>query len=248
MSAKTGSELILSAQGALGNRSSGYIGAQSVSAAMMDSLNGALMSIARDFDLPAMEKTATLSITSATNSYAVPTLDGGGNPLSIKNYISMILLETGATEGVFLTRLTQDQRDRAFALANSGNKANPICYTVFGGNIELYPYPSSTYTLYFRVIAYPILFTSSTLGSSQPLGVEWDEVVQSLMIADCFQKLQQLDDAQYWNKQASNALSSVRHANQSREIKLDATLRDLPNGGSNPFSIDNPFSSFTGVR
>jgi len=199
MSAKTGTELITAVKDHLGDRASGYVGSRGVDDAVLDSVNKAVERIPKKYNVIALQKNLTISVTTAAYKYAVPVTDDSGNTIRIKNIFRLVRVLSGETTGYPVHKITTWKRDLVFPLTNSTvHSGPPSYYSIFAGYIELYPYPDDTYSIYLRVNCFANKITSATQGQPQPLGEEWDDVIEAYATHDMFAKLQEPNDSKNW--------------------------------------------------
>jgi hypothetical protein len=210
MAAKTGTELRNAVKSNLGARDTGKIGSSSVDAVVMDSINHAILEITLRDDTPALEDVlSTFAVTTADYRYALPTVNDAGTTVRLKNILSVRQQLSGDDIIYPMQRIGLKMRDRYFPYTNTSLTGRPEYYSIYQGYIELYPFPDSTYNLYWRFNIWPTLFTEDTMGSSHPYGPEWDFVIEFSATASCFYKLQQIDDAKLWH---------VRHATEMQRV------------------------------
>ena len=208
MSAKTGNELITAVEQFIGGRTTGTIGGVAIPDVVLDSLNRGLWKFSRRYDIATLQREATIAVVSTAYVYAVPVLDKDSNTIRIKNILSCTMLRSGETTGVTIQRLTHQKRTQLFPHVTTDNQSRPSYYTVFGTNLELYPYPDDAYTLRLFVNIWPNDLAAS--GTSHSLGEEWDDILVEFAVADVYAKMQQMEDAAYWQAVYRDSLKQLR--------------------------------------
>jgi len=230
----TGTELVTAVQSHLGNRDSGKIGSSDVATAARDSVNKAISSIARRVKRVAdLERNATVSVTTAGYEYAEPTTDEDSNTISVRAYLKASVFKVGETVGYPVVKIPLRMRDAYWPLTNSDRSGRPAYYNRFGSNLEVYPYPDDSYTINLRVLIWPTLYTSALLGNDNPLGIEWDDATEAYATAITFGKLQQNDDASWWQGQFEILYrETVEAVRNDPDLELDTNIM----GGSSLYS------------
>ena len=149
MAVRTNQELIDEVKTNLGKIDSGEIGSRTVDEAIREFINFAFLKIVKktSYEIGFLERDFTINVTSSAYKYTIPTTDVSGNTVKIKNYVKLVIKEVGATTGDPLERITPSRRFTIFPLTNSSHKARPWLYSIFAGNIELYPFPGQSYTI-----------------------------------------------------------------------------------------------------
>ena len=205
MAGKTGSELITAVTGNIGNRSTGKIGGQTVSDAILGHINDSMMSIAKEFDPSELEKLYSVDVTTSTNQYSLPSSEG-----DIKNMVIVRLLSDGESNHSVLTRLSQQRWLSFFTDNTSAVAGRPSEYYVHGGVINLYPYPEDDYTLQIFCNVWPTYFTTDMISQAHPLGAKWDDFIVKDVTYRTQHSLQQIKDAELWHRLAREELKKVK--------------------------------------
>lgn len=243
----TGTELVSACLGHIGNRSVGQIGPETVQVSAMNSINKALLYVAKRFDTLDLERDVTISVTSSDYSYSRPVLDTSGNTIRIKSCEVARLKETGETTGRVLKVVPMQIFDRTFVIMDSSRNGRPTTMAAWNTTVKLYPWPDTTYTLYIKANIWPTLFTVATLANNSPFGAEWDAVVIDYATGDLFAKLQQPKDATSWMGMMHMELKTTRGAlSKNNTMHMDATMRDIVDYntdisgyGQDPFVMNN---------
>ena len=242
MAAATGDELILRGKSHIGNRASGNIGAKAVDEAALDSLNNGLYSIAKEHSIAALQRFATVAVTTSAYRYAMPVLDTDSAAIRIKDVIRARALRSGDSTDFLLRRISQVRREEFLPTPASTVSGEIIYYTHFGDNLEFYPYPSSAYTVTLSCSVWPTKFTAATLGSSHALGEEWDDVLEYFMAFELFAKLQQTTDALFWKAEYQQKRIDTAQALRKNSDWMTGS-RDLPGRGRAWIDVDDPAAS-----
>ena len=240
MAADTGQDLIEAVRGNLGDRESGLIGGIAVDTVILNALNRALFRISKKYNLETLQRDCEIDVSTAAYKYALPTTDIDNNPVHIKNFILMILQQDSETTGHPMDRLTNQRFKDYFPVISTDFQGRPYYYAVFHDIVEMYPYPDDDYTGRCRVNVWPTKLTSSDLGVSQPLGEEWDEVLEMFATGYAFAKLQQASDAANWFSMYRGARrDTVQALRQKPDMVISAARSNLGPRLTNP--ADNPF-------
>lgn len=209
-------QIITSVTDNLGDRSSGQIGSRTTEAVALDAINKAIYKIAKcKKHITALERSVTLNITTSTYQYAMPAIDSTGAAISIKKFLSWTIALVGSPIGYPIRRLAVTRRDQIFPLTNTARQGRPYYYSIFHDIIEVYPYPNTAYTMTGRAVIWPTAVTASS--TSNGLGTEFDDVIEEFATAECFAKLQQIEDAKLWLMRYEDSLR-----------KALASLDDVP--------------------
>lgn len=195
MASRTASEIVTRVQDAIGNRFEGTMGSRDIQDVILDSLNDVISDVAKRYDLNVLARNATISVTSSNYRYAVPTSDTDSNTIRIKNILKASILRSGDTIGWELKRLSQRRKDSLFSVQSTTTSGRPIYYMKFGSNLELSPWPDTTYTVYLRTTIWP---DKITINQTHPLPEQWDSVLEAGTTADIFGRLQLVEDADRW--------------------------------------------------
>lgn len=239
MAAKTGTELRNVVKSHLGDREDGYIGSDPVDTAVLDSINTALMVICKRYDADTMRRIAEIDVSDSAYQYNIPTTDEDGNTIRIKNFVRLTMQQDSETTRKTLIRLSTTRRDKVFPTTNTDHQGRPVYYSIWNQKIELFPYPDDDYTIYCRCNIWPTDIDSSTLGTSQPLGEEFDDVIENYAVYHCFTKLQQTEDASMWlGKFELSLKETINVLRAEPDWEPDMNMYGSTYA-SNP--IDNPF-------
>ena len=238
MSSRTASQIADRVIDSIGNRSGGTIGARNVQDVILDSINDGISTIMRRMDVSTTEKNATIAITNAAYSYAVPTTDDASATIRVKEILKVRLLKTGETYGWDCIKLSQRRKDQIFPLTLSSYSGRPIYYCQFGSNIEFHPYPDGNYTAYLRVATW---LDRITINTQSPLDEEFDDIIEAYATGDIFRRLQLTDDANYWMQIFEQKFNEIRQQTD-READWEPSAEPDPAiGGPITDPALNPF-------
>lgn len=213
---RTGTQLLNDVKGNLGNRSDGYIGNQAIDTVTVKAINLAQLNISRKYQLPNLLRNATLALTSVAYQYSFPTTDTNANAITVRNILVTYLVKSGETTSTPLIRISVSKQDHAFGyISSSSSTGTPRYYTYYNNKLEFFPYPDGAYTAYFRLCVWHTDFDDNNMGTAQALGTEFDDVIENFATMVLYKKLQQIDDAAFWNNEYKlslrEAIKSVRH-------------------------------------
>lgn len=205
-------DLVVSVKDNLGNRERGQIGSREINLVVVSNLNAGAMQIGKaKKHIAALEKLITIAVTTAGYIYPVPVVDTNNATIRIKKFIKLHSIRNGETTGFPLQRIHPLRRDSLFPITSTNNSVGrPRLYSQYSTNLEFYPYPDTSYTINGRAIIWPTVFDINS--SSSGLGEEFDNVLTDYATMACFQNLQQLEDANYWNNQFKNSYRETMSA------------------------------------
>lgn len=213
MAARTITQITTSVKDNLGPRSSGSIGTQSQDLVILESINTFLFKLSKKYSLPCYHRNLSFALTAigdTDNEHAIPTTDSTGATIRIKSIISFSILRQNDTIGRPMKWLSNHLWNKQYPYIDSStDQGEPAFYTIFADTIIVYPYPDDYYTAYMDVNIWPTRLTSADSDSPQPLGIEWDDVIEEYATYRCFLKLQQLEDAQAWFNLYANSLKDT---------------------------------------
>jgi len=241
MGTSTGQQIVDNIKDHLGNRATGQIGSRGVDDACMASLNKSIRQIAKKFNPDELRQELTIDVSSASNSYDLPS--GTINSLSttIKNINTAVLLEDGETTGTLLQRIFINTLDSIEPYKDPNRTGRPYAYVIWNEDVYLYPYPEEDYTLYLKTNLWPPAITLSQLN---PLNDYWEDVLEAYSTYDLYAKLQQTRDAASWFNIYRQTLKDTKAILENKpDMVQDATSRDLHIGGfTGADPALNPFS------
>ena len=137
-------------------------------------------------------------------------------PRIIKLY-RVAIVNGNAEELIRLNRLEYD--DRFPEAISSPDKGEPIWYTRFGNNIELYPVPEKDYTVYVRFMGYP----NKLVEDIDETVIPYSNLVISASTVKAFSTLTMPEEASYWHQIYQSELRTIRKA--ERRVDSDSVAR-----------------------
>lgn len=170
-----------------------------------EAINDALREIARKIDLPLMQGTATISLTSGTSSYTLPT-----------GFVRIKSLRDDQTRDHLdpLDVSTFDDLDSQPGTAE--------VYAVYGGQLHVWPTPSADRTLTLRYRGVPSTFSDV----SQPVSSVIPDELSHLVVKYARSRLFALEDdqpmADFWRAQFERDLMAAKgdlQASSGRTIR-----------------------------
>tara|TARA_R100000306_G_scaffold51415_2_gene48407 strand:+ start:12146 stop:12904 length:759 start_codon:yes stop_codon:yes gene_type:complete len=200
MATKTGTELKDAVKSHIGDRNNGKIGSLSVDSAVRDSINRALYDIVRKHSPKELEEIAQINVVDSNYIYNMPSTNTDLDTIKIKNILAATIQKVGEDTVNTLIRISARQRFRAFPDVSNNNPGYPSHYIEFGVNnssqsqVRFYPYPNGSYTVTIYANAWPPLFDDNNMGNAHPLDEYMNDLVENFAVADCFLKLEQIDD------------------------------------------------------
>lgn len=221
--ARTGTELVGNSLSWLGDRAEGYIGGQTPTNAALSALNDVLHDLGSDPDVPELEKSYEVSATSSAFRYALPE---AANSVRIKKLLGVRALRSGEVYDYPLTQMPKMYTFARAATPVSDSQGSPVFFRIFARNMEIFPWPDDDYTVTIYCYIWPTEYTVGTLGNEQPFGREWDRVIEYLLTAQLYYKLQQFEEGAIWESRYEKAKARTQAASVGNNMKLDGTLRD----------------------
>ena len=181
----------------LGNRSSGVIGGTPVDTVCLNAVNKGFKNIIKQANPDYYDRIVTLNITTATNEYAMPTVDTDGNTVKVKQIVSGRLVRTGEYNAYRVREVIFEEYFK-FNEPNALETGVPSTFALRNNKLYFVKYPDDAYTLTLAVQIVPTDIPVS--GINKLLGIDdvWVEVIEAYATHYCFAKLQQMADANYW--------------------------------------------------
>lgn len=219
--ARTGTELIDLALNWIGGRESGKIGEMSAYTASLYSLNNVLMDLAKDKDVPELERSYTVSVTSAGFQYDLPE---DANNVRFKHIVGCRAIRSGDTYDYPLSEHTAMYTFAKAQTPISTNKG-PLCfYRIFNRKLEFFPWPETSYAVTLYATIWPTNITATNAGQEHQYGVEWDAALEYGLTAELFHKLQRFEEAATWMGKYRDAKLQVLAALPNSNLTLDGRL------------------------
>lgn len=226
----TGQELINAVKDNLGNRATGKIGNQSVDSVILKGINIGIPHLVLEAQPDYYNRTATVSITTSSATYAMPVEDDDGNDIRVKDIYSCKGYRSDGTPHTFIHLNYHDFVSRTMGLEQNAT-GTPCHFAIWGmdNTIHLDYLPTDTFSMILYVVSHPIAISATALTVPLPIHAEWDLVLEAFVTAYCYLKLQQTEMYVIWNDLYLKQKASVNRDNnlkQSHNLSMSGrTLR-----------------------
>jgi len=167
-----------------------------------------------------LEKTSTFPTVAAQMTYDLPTDIDGNKILSLKQ-------ETTPAKLIYINQRRLDELE-ADPTTSSGN---PLYYTLWAGDVRLWPVPSAAITMYLRYLKV-ITELSDSASSTTDIPTKWDEVVLDGMKVHAFRMFPSWGDSLRQKAVYENGIILMKRDN-------DALIDE--DGISEPHGLDRNF-------
>jgi hypothetical protein len=196
----TAQDMINTVKDNLGNRASGRIGNRAVDTVVLEAINLAVPHITLEAQPDYYNRTATVSLTTSSQVYNLPTVDSDGVDIRVKDIVSYRCYRSDGTP-IMLEQIPFVKFVRLAPDYEQAIEGIPTYFSLWGSSNKIYlnNLPSEALTLKLFVEVYPTLISSSNLNSPLAIDDQWLLAVEAFATQHCYLKLQQTQMYTIWN-------------------------------------------------
>jgi hypothetical protein len=225
------SEMVSSVKENLGGRASGIIGGTPVDTVVLAGINKGFIQIIKLADPEYYNRFASITLDIGEHIYDVPTVDDEGNPITIKQILSVRLSRTGEQTAYGCAQITS-QNYMSARRPSAEETGIPNLFLYQNKKLLFTKYPDESWLFQMNLRVKPIPFTSDKANTTEiPVDDIWEETIESYATYYCFMKLQQMAEAGVWfanysdtkreNKAVINKQPKMVHPNSLDGLPTD---------------------------